>query len=107
MWWFWAVIAVVVAYGGMLGVRRYQRHHPPTDAPVNVRMVYNTGRVVPVELLYRGRWGHRHHWWAVTPIALNRGERIKIDADYMPAKTMLHGTCRVPVGMDVEFTEDP
>lgn len=107
MWWLWAVAAVVVVYGVVIRQHLYRRRHPPVDAPRNVHLHYDNGQTVPVDLLYRGRLGRVHHWWAVSSVTLTPGREVTVCADYMPANTVLHGKFRAPAGTWVTFGEDP
>lgn len=108
MWWFLAVIAVVAVYGGVLfGHHRYQRRHPPEDAPVNVYLRHDTGITIPVDLLYRGRWGGVHHWWAVSSVMLPLSGEVTVHADYLPAHTQLHGAVRAPAAATVRIVDPP
>lgn len=69
--------------------------------PENVRAVYADGRVVPLELIYRGVDEHGMHLW-VAPVTLtDPGDRFNLQADMLPANTS------VAVSVRLGWLDDP
>lgn len=68
------------------------------DPPVNVRIEFEDGQVIPIECRYVGWSGKRkmHHWAAVTPAHLQDHQEWHVRVDYLPACTSI----------EIEFAED-
>ncbi len=93
-WW----AAIPAGYAAALALawgsdrRQVSQPAPPRD----VRVVFASGRVVPVELVYQGRHAGIHSWAAVTPVALADGERAEVRCDVLPAHTAITIGVRQP-----------
>lgn len=60
------------------------------EAPVNVRVVFDTGRFVPVELSYQGFVDGLHVWRATQSVKLDEDAGwVGITADTVPPDTKL------------------
>lgn len=70
-------------------IRRRPDPPPKPDPPVNVRIVYDNGDVVPCELVYEGESGG-HHSWIVVNVTLDRRRLSRVEADALPGNTSVH-----------------